>query len=192
METKVFQLKVNLRHTRPPIWRRLEVQSDMTLGELHHVIQSAMGWTDSHLHNFVAKGIRYGAVEQGFDFDLEEEDERDTRLDQVLTKPKDKLVYEYDFGDSWVHDIVLEKVLPIDSEGTRYPLVTGGRRACPPEDIGGVFGYGHMLEVLSQPDHPEYEEMLTWVGGEFDPERFDVEEVNRRLGGGRSPAKRRR
>ncbi len=182
METKVFQLKVKLRHSMPPIWRRLEVRGDMTLGELHVVLQVAMGWTNSHLHAFVASGRRYGAPDWGIGLDLEDED--NTRLDQVLRKPKDKLVYKYDFGDGWVHDVVVEKVLPIDSGGRRYPLVTGGRRACPPEDCGGIFGYYRLLEVLGQPDHPEHEEMLEWLGGEIDPERFDVEEINRRLGGG--------
>lgn len=185
MDMKVYQLKVTLRHTRPPIWRRLQVRGDTTLGRLHHVLQVAMGWTDSHMHQFVTKGKYYGVAAPDLGLDRENEDK--IRLDQVLRKPKERMIYEYDFGDSWEHDVVVEKLLPVQPGRRRYPMVTGGRRACPPEDCGGIPGYYHLLEVLGNPNHPEHEELLEWSGGEYDPERFDVQEVNRAFHGGWGP-----
>ena len=98
-------------------------------------------------------------------------------LADVAPAPGDRLVYEYDFGDGWEHDLLVEKVLELEP-GATYPVCIKRRRACPPEDVGGIWGYAEFLEILSDPDHPEYEERLEWVGGEFDPEEFDVEDVN--------------
>lgn len=181
METKAYQLKVTLRHTKPPIWRRLEVRGDTILGRLHDMLQVAMGWSDSHLHQFLVKGVLYGVPEP--DWGLDVKDEAKVRLDQVLRKPKDKLIYEYDFGDGWEHDVVVEQVLPIEPGRERYPLVTGGRRACPPEDCGGIMGFYRLLQILGDPEHPEHEEMLEWAGGEYEPARFDADEVNYLLRG---------
>ena len=182
MARSVYQLKVSLRGTRPPIWRRLEVASDLTLGDLHEVLQIAMGWADSHLHAFVADGVEYGPPdpERG----TQVRDESRVRLTRVLRAPKDRMVYEYDFGDGWEHVVVLEKVLPYDLVRHRDPRVTGGRRACPPEDCGGVFGFYRMLHVLGDPQHPEHEEMREWVGDVSDADAFDIEETNRSLRGG--------
>ena len=182
MKLKAYQLKVTLRGIRPPIWRRLEVRGDTTLGTLHHILQVAMGWTDSHMHQFVAGEKYFGAADPEFGLDREDEDR--IRLDQVLRKPKDRMIYEYDFGDSWEHDVVVEKQLPVVSEGGRYPMVTGGSRACPPEDCGGVPGYYRLLEVLANPDHPEHAELLEWSGEDYEPEKFDAQEVNRAFHGG--------
>ena len=182
MTKKIYQLKVTLRGIRPPIWRRLEVQGDTTLGRLHDILQIAMGWTDSHMHQFVGEGRRYGVADPDLELDLEDEDK--TRLDQVLRKPKDQTVYAYDFGDGWRHDVVVEKVLPAVSGSGPYPVLTGGRRACPPEDCGGVTGYYRLLGVLADPNHPEHEELLEWSGGEYDPEKFDAQEFNLAFHGG--------
>jgi len=187
MEPKAYQLKVTLRGTRPPIWRRLEVKSDTKLSTLHQILQVVMGWTDSHLHQFIAKGKYYGTPDP--DFFVDRENERKVRLDQVLKKPKDRMVYEYDFGDSWEHEVVVEKVVPAEAGRGRYPLVTAGKRACPPEDCGGIPGYYRLLEVLGNPRHPEHQEMLEWCGEEYDPEGFDRQEVNRTFHGGWGPAK---
>jgi len=187
MEKKAYQLKVTLRGTRPPVWRRLEVRGDITLGRLHQILQVAMGWSDSHMHQFVARGKCYGMADP--EFGLEGEDEDEVRLDQVLQKPKDRMIYEYDFGDGWEHDVVVEKLLPLVSGPRRYPVVTGGRRACPPEDCGGVPGYYDLLEVLEDPNHPEYEDLLEWCGREYDPEKFDIQGVNRVFHGGWAPAR---
>jgi hypothetical protein len=177
MEKVAYQLKVTVRHTRPPIWRRLEIVNSSTLAQLHEVLQIAMGWTDDHLHQFVVGGVTYGAP------GLDSEDEGRVRLDQLLRRPKDQLVYEYDFGDGWEHVVALEKVVPVEPGRHRYPRVTGGRRACPPEDSGGVGGFHRMLAVLGDPEHPEHEEMLEWAGDDYDPEHFDIDEVNRLLHG---------
>lgn len=174
----IYQLKVTLKGTKPPIWRRIQVPADTRLGKLHRILQTVMGWTDSHLHQFIVGETFYGVPDR--DFDLDVRSERTVRLDQVLPAPKAKIVYEYDFGDSWEHELLLEKIVPPDP-ATRYPICLAGKRACPPEDVGGVWGYAEFLETITSPDHPEHEEMLDWVGGEFDPEEFDLQAVNSQL-----------
>ncbi len=176
----IYQLKVTLAGSRPPIWRRVLVPGDMVLGQLHLVLQIAMGWTDSHLHQFVCNRICYGIRDDEFGIDMDVEDENDYRLNQLLTSEKDTMIYEYDFGDGWEHKMVLEKVLPFD-RNKKLPLCIKGKRACPPEDCGGVWGYQELIETLKDPKHPEYEEMLEWVGEDFDPEAFDIDEVNELL-----------
>jgi hypothetical protein len=176
----IYQLKVTLSDTRPPIWRRIQVPADVTLGKLHRILQAAMGWTDSHLHRFEAGGVSYGEP----DPELEFRSERGAKLRDVAPGETSKILYEYDFGDSWLHRIVVEKILPAEP-GRKYPVCLQGKRACPPEDCGGVWGYEGLLETLKDPGHPDHEEMKLWVEdtveGEFDPDAFDPEEVNRRL-----------
>lgn len=174
----MYQIKVTLKHFRPPIWRRIEVISDMTLKDLHHIIQDAMGWEDCHLHQFTIMGVFYGPPEPDSFSDTENENR--VKLSKVVTKEKAKFAYEYDFGDSWEHEILVEKILPVDQE-KKYPVCTGGKRACPPEDIGGVWGYAEFLEAIHDPAHPEHEDMTEWIGGDFDPEAFDMKEVNKYL-----------
>jgi hypothetical protein len=173
--SRVYQLKISLKDSKPPIWRRVEVADDITLAKLHAIIQAAMGWTNSHLHMFTAGGVSY-RVPHPDDF-MEVRSERTARLNALLAEPKQKLSYEYDFGDSWNHEVLLEKVLPPEP-GATYPRCTAGKRACPPEDCGGVWGYADFVEAIADPEHPEHEELLEWVGGEFDPERFDIVEAN--------------
>ena len=174
----IYQLKVSLKGAKPPIWRRVLVPSDMDLGRLHRVIQAAMGWMDYHLHQFIAGRTSFGvADDNALEWGMEVEDERKWRLDQLLRCEKDKLRYEYDFGDGWEHDVTLEKVLPYDAEQA-LPRCVAGRRACPPEDCGGIWGYAKLLEVLADPEDPEHDEMLEWLGGGHDPARFDLEETN--------------
>jgi len=119
----VYRLKVTLRGTKPPIWRRFLVPGDITLKRFHDALQAVMGWTDSHLHQFKARGILYGTSDR--EFGLQRVSEGRTTLDQVLRRPKDRMRYEYDFGDSWEHDIVLEEILPPEPEG-RYPVILAG------------------------------------------------------------------
>src|SRR4051794_24697397 len=175
---QIYQLKITLRDSKPPIWRRVEVPDTVTLAQLHQIIQASMGWYDSHLHQFTVGRIHYGVPDPD-DFE-EVRDERRVRLNQILTEPKQKLVYEYDFGDGWEHVMLLEKVLAPE-QGTEYPRCIAGKRACPPEDVGGVWGYASFLEIMRDPKHPEHAEMLEWVGGEFDPEEFDLAVVNQAL-----------
>lgn len=172
------QVKVTLRGVRPPIWRRLVLPADMRLSRLHDVLQLAMGWTDSHLHQFVV-GRRFIGVPSPDDWQ-ELEDEQKIRLWNVAATPRARLHYEYDFGDSWEHDVVVEKVLP-DGGGIRAPACLAGARSCPPEDVGGVWGYQGFLEAIRDASHPEHEDMLEWIGGKFDPEAFDPEGVTAAL-----------
>ncbi len=188
MNPTIYTLKVTLRGIRPPVWRRLEVPADASLFDLHRTLQAAMGWTDSHLHQVVHQGIYYGKPDREFGMDMRSE--RRTRLQDLFVRPKDRLIYEYDFGDSWEHDVVLESI----GEATpalRYPRVVGGKRACPPEDVGGYPGYEQFLEAIADPEHEEHASMLEWIGGAFDPEAFDLIDANDRLPGRRPPRPRR-
>lgn len=177
----VYRLKVTLRNSKPPIWRRFLVPASITLKRLHDSLQIVMGWTDSHLHQFTAHGVLYGPADP--ELDLEQENEGRTKLVQVLRLPKDRLLYEYDFGDGWDHDVVLEEVYE-SAPYEYYPVVLAGRRACPPEDVGGIHGYERFLQVLADPSNPEHADMLEWIGRVFDPEEFDVDEVNQDIHGG--------
>jgi hypothetical protein len=180
--------KVTLKGSRPPIWRRLQVISDTTLAQLHRILQCVMGWEDAHLYQFIVSGIRYG--DPRLLGELDAEDARTVPLATLGLREKAKFLYEYDFGDSWEHELRVEKILPRD-EGKRYPVCLTGKRACPPEDCGGIWGYASFLEAIRDPEHPEHDEMLEWVGGEFDPDSFDQDEVNRELQRLTSPIGRR-
>jgi Plasmid pRiA4b ORF-3-like protein len=182
LSQNIYQIKVTLRYTRPPIWRRLLVPASLTLERLHDVLQLAMGWDDSHLHEFRIGQRRFGKSSpddrlMGMD---PIGNERTTRLYMVLGKVRAKAMYTYDFGDGWEHSIVVEKVLPPEPE-VPYPVCVGGKLQGPPEDCGGIPGYYNLLEAVRDPAHPEHEDLLDWIGGEFDPDAFSVEEVNRRL-----------
>ena len=174
----IYQLKITLKDCRPPIWRRVQVRSDATLAHLHWVIQFSMGWTNSHLHSFTIQGIEYGVPmpELGFD-EMGLRDEQPVKLSKVIPGEKFKFSYLYDFGDSWEHDILVEKMLEADPE-INYPICIKAQRACPPEDCGGGWGYRNFLEAIQDPDHPEHDELLEWVGGSFDPEDADFDEIN--------------
>jgi|GEM_PF-1816158 len=176
-EPPVYQLKITLMGTQPPIWRRLQVLGDSTLSELHDAIQAAMGWTDSHLHEFHIGEARYGEPSLEEELVPRTQDEGDALLSDVLGGEGTRFRYIYDFGDGWQHDILVEKILPPDPD-VFYPVCTGGQRACPPEDVGGVGGFQQFLEAMANPASPEHNEYMTWFGGEYDPEAFDLEEAN--------------
>ena len=177
-EGPVYQVKVTLDGSKPPIWRRLLVAADTTLADLHAILQVVMGWHNCHMHDFRIGDEYYG---QTGPYGLEEvRDEAEVKLGQVVTGAKFKFRYQYDFGDSWSHTILIEKVLEPDPAVAAPSCVTG-KRACPPEDCGGIWGYAELLEKLAKPNHPEHDDMVDWLGGEFDPEAFDPEAVNRRL-----------
>ena len=167
----IYQLKVTLRDTKPPIWRRVLVDGASTLHHVHDVIQAAFGWWNSHLHVFEVGSIRYGVVDPDDDWGLPTHDESSVRLDSIAAAGS-KLDYTYDFGDNWRHAIVVEEVLPGDSTAT-VPACIGGRRACPPEDCGGTWGYRELLEILADPTSRDPDERLGWIGRNFDPEHFD-------------------
>jgi hypothetical protein len=174
----IYQIKVTLQETKPPIWRRVHVDANMTLPRLHDVIQVAMGWTDSHLHRFFVGDVEYGQPDPEFEDEMRSEQR--VKLAQLVTTEKAWFGYEYDFGDSWNHKIVLEKILPPDP-AARYPHCVAGKRACPPEDVGGVWGYSDFLDAIRDAAHPEHDDMLEWCGGAFDPESFSLEQVNEAL-----------
>jgi len=177
---KIYQVKITLKYVRPPIWRRVQVRGDITLAKLHEIIQIAMGWFDSHLHQFRMGKVYYGTPDIDEFSELNLKDDSKAQLGRVLTKLKQKLIYEYDFGDGWEHEILLEKILPPEP-GVRYPRCIGGARACPPEDCGGTGGYANFVTAIGDPNHEEYDEYLDWIGGEFDPEEFELDEVDAAL-----------
>ena len=174
----IYQLKISLRNIRPPIWRRVQVESSTTLSQLHLIIQAAMGWYNYHLHSFSIQGIEYGEPQPDYGLDIQ--DERKVKLNQVIKSEKAKFFYTYDFGDSWEHSILVEKILPLDPK-ISYPLCIKAKRACPPEDCGGAWGYMEFLEAIQNPQHPEHEDSLEWVEGSFDSEQCSLEEINQRL-----------
>lgn len=183
----VFCFKVVLVGSNPPIWRRIETP-DGTLDDLHEHIQTAMGWTNSHLHHFVIRGRRYGdpkLLDDGWgDHDLV--DPTSTRLGALVADVRRsfRFTYEYDFGDDWEHEVVFEGRSAAEP-GVEYPRCVDGARACPPEDVGGVWGYADFLEAINDPKHAEHQHMLEWIGGRFNPEKFSAalatREMRRRL-----------
>lgn len=173
----IYEIGVTLIDSEPSIWRRLRLSGDTSLEDLHYVLQIAMGWENSHLHQFIVGDTYYGMRE---DPDLGTRDESTLTLRQAAPSPGDVFLYEYDFGDSWEHGILIEEVLPPE-EGVRYPICLGGENAAPPEDCGGIPGYYMLLEAIEDEEHPDHEEMLEWIGGGFEPGAFDPDEVNRKL-----------
>ena len=178
----VHRLKITLRGAKPPIWRRLEVPSGSTLLQLHHAVLAAFGWEGSHLWVFETSAGEYGNGGR----ELGHRSAASAKLADVAGVTGDRIRYTYDFGDDWQHDIAVEDVRPAEP-GTAYPRCTAGRRACPPEDCGGVWGYRELLEILADPRHPEHPDRLEWLGlsaaAELDPAHFDLAEVSAALSG---------
>jgi hypothetical protein len=179
----IYQIKVTLKHSKPPIWRRIQVPGDITLAKLHDILQVVMGWDDYHLHQFMIGGTYYGEPHPDYEmWGPEMRNDKRFTLGQVVPGVSFRFVYEYDFGDSWRHELLVEKILPPEP-GVECPRCLKGKRACPPEDVGGVWGYESFLEAVADPEHPQHEDMLEWFGGEFDPEAFDLDQVNQELRG---------
>ncbi len=178
-KSNIYQLKITLAGIKPPIWRRVQVK-DCTLLKLHQIIQASMGWGNFHLWLFDIGGEEYGddAIDGGGDMDLASA--RKAKLGDFVAESVKKFRYVYDFGDSWEHLLQVEKVLEADAK-VKYPRCVDGSRACPPEDCGGAWGYGDFLNAIQNPSHESHEEMLEWIGGEFDPEKFDLAAVNKEL-----------
>lgn len=179
-----LHLKITLEGSEPPIWRRVEVNDDISFYQLHRVIQQAMGWQDCHLHEFEVARTRVGTRSTD-DMMLAVCDvmlpERSTRLFGLLDGRR-KFRYWYDFGDDWWHEIVIEKRLPPDA-AAKPAVLLDGAMACPPEDCGGISGYYALLDILSDPEHEEREDLLAWLGGAFDPKAFDLALRARKVGG---------
>jgi hypothetical protein len=185
--TDVYEIKVTLRETLPPVWRRILVQGNLTLGHLHRVLQIAMGWQECHMHMFRVRKKSYG--DQAYEMDdgegVSNGDHHDITVAQAFKTGKGRVVYEYDFGDSWEHDLKVVKVHPPEAAPGFGPECVAGERACPPEDVGGTFGYEEFLEAMADPKHPRHEELSEWVSemvdGPFDPDKFDMAAVNKDL-----------
>lgn len=176
----LYQLKVVLQEIQPPIWRRVQVWEDVTLAQLHHILQIVMGWEDCHLHQFEIGRRIYSVPDP--DDDLYERkviDESRVRLREVLPRVGTQFEYLYDFGDSWRHELLLESIVLPDL-GAEYPRCLAGERRTPPEDVGGSSGYEDYLEAIADPQHEEHESMLQWRGP-FDPEAFSLAAVNQQL-----------
>ena len=174
---EIYQLKITLDEVEPTVWRRVEVPATITLAKLHDVIQGAMGWFDSHLHEFRIGGRDYGEPDPDWDLDRKVYADRRARLNRVAPARGSTFLYVYDFGDNWEHIVKVEAIRPAQP-GVAYPRVTGGARACPPEDVGSVPGYERFREAIADPSHEEHEEMLAWIGGPFDPDAFDLDAAN--------------
>jgi len=179
---RLYQFKITLLESQPPIWRRIQIRNG-TLDRLHKHIQTAMGWTNSHLHQFEIDGDRHGdpeLIDDGFE-DFECVDSTIRKISEIV--PKDgkrfQFTYEYDFGDCWKHEVLFEGCLKAEKSG-RYPLCVEGERACPPEDVGGIGGYEEFREALADPKHEQHDDFVEWAG-EFDPEMFDAEKTTKAM-----------
>lgn len=175
-ENAIYQIKVTLKDSQPPIWRRVQVPGDVTLETLHDVLQAVMSWWNYHLHQFIVGDTYYGVSHP--EYMMEMHDESKVRLNEIADEGA-AFLYEYDFGDGWLHVLEVEKVVAPEP-GREYPVCLGGRRATPPEDVGGIWGFEEYLEAMADPDHSEHEMYMEWRGP-FDPEAFDVDEVNAAL-----------
>ncbi|MFP4323824.1 MAG: IS1096 element passenger TnpR family protein [Anaerolineales bacterium] len=179
-----YQIKITLLGIDPPIWRQLQVKSDTTLRSLHPILQGAMGWMNGHLHLFNVDGVEYSEplpYDPGHLAELGAQDSTNVKLSDVLRQPGDVMQYDYDFGDGWEHLITLETILPMQPD-VELPVIIAGARACPPEDVGGIWGYEEFCEAMADPKHPEHEDYKEWFGGPYDPEAFDLAARNAQLG----------
>lgn len=173
---RIVRLRIVLQEVEPPVWRRIEVPATITLIQLSEVLLVTMGWIGYHLYEYRFDGQAYGDPDPEYDrSDLK--DIRRVRLERVLPKAGGMFEFRYDFGDGWRHDITVEAIEPRQRR-VIYPRVIDGERACPPEDVGGPWGYANFLAAIADTTHESHEEMLDWVGGEFDPDWFDLEGVN--------------
>jgi hypothetical protein len=176
----ILQVRVDLRGTKPPVWRRLQVPADIPLSDLHQVLQVAFDWSSYHLHVFETAYGQFGSP----DPELGIRSAKGVTLEQVASAPGTKLTYTYDFGDDWEHTINVEKTLPRE-QAAIYPRCTGGRRAAPPEDCGGIYGYQDLLDILADPTDDEHHDRLEWLGlqdaGQYDPAAFDSHHINKLL-----------
>ncbi|MCS7036776.1 MAG: plasmid pRiA4b ORF-3 family protein [Saprospiraceae bacterium] len=183
---KILDLEIVLKDISPKIYRRVLVPDNLTFSDLHDVIQASMGWDNAHLYQFiVGRGSIYiGPPPLEYDLAYDDdgwEDGSQIEISQILCEPKVSVIYEYDMGDSWMHQVTVKKVLDPEP-GKTYPWLVEGKRACPPEDCGGVLGYYDIVEAMEQPSSEAYQEYVEWLGGEYDPEYFgeeDIQETNR-------------
>jgi hypothetical protein len=181
--SEIYQFKITLNGSKPLIWRRIVVPANYSFWDLHVAVQDAMGWLDYHLHEFeivnptTSEKVRIGLPDEEYDDeDMTTIPDHKEKISDYFDENNCNARYEYDFGDSWIHTIKFEKNIPALT-GEKYPKCINGKMACPPEDCGGIHGYKNLLSILSNPQNEEYKDMITWLGGKFDPKLFDPESV---------------
>jgi hypothetical protein len=172
----IVRLRIALREVEPAVWRRIEVPASITLIQLADALLVTMGWLGYHLYEYKFGADAYGDPDPDYDR-INLKDMRRVRLERVLPAVGGSFEFRYDFGDGWRHDVTVEAVEP-PQRRTSYPRVLDGERACPPEDVGGPPGYENFLLVIADQAHESHSGALDWVGGEFDPDWFDIEDVN--------------
>ena len=182
----VYQIKITIKDIETPIWRRIVISSNITFAKLHKIIQAAFGWQDYHLFAFELDDCLVNIPDPTFEGmnRLPEKNAKRVKIDEYMIAGT-SFIYQYDFGDNWEHEIIIEKIVEAE-EGVHYPVCLDGERHRPPEDVGGIGGYENFLEAISNPNHPEYDDMLVWAekdtgGRRFDPEYFYLNEVNKAL-----------
>ena len=183
--TTIYELHIALENIEPRIWRQVLVPSSITLPKLHDLLQLVMGWTNSHLHSFQFADLEYSSADAELE-ELNMINEKKITLAAALDKSIAPFQYLYDFGDGWTHQIQVKTVAKPNPDWF-YPLCVAGARAAPPDDVGGPPGYAEFLSAIADPKHDEHDSMLTWIGGAFDPEGFDLNAINRTLRWGRPP-----
>jgi len=179
--SNILQFKITLKDIKPKIWRRFLISDSWTFDKLHRIIQEIMGWENYHLYEFRFGNIRIILPDEGY-LEENELDPKKVKVYEYLNKEKQKCEYVYDFGDSWEHEIIIEKIMP-DQIGDKYPKCIDGERACPPEDCGGVGGYERILEVLKTGEDPggeDVQELKEWLG-KWNPEEFDINKINKNI-----------
>ena len=173
-----YQIKITLDESKPLIWRQIRVPGATSLYKLHNILQLVMGWEDGHLHEFIIGGKKYSHPDAELEDSL---DGRKVTLTQLGLSENSIFTYIYDFGDSWGHSLLVEKISPSENTITSNPACLAGQKACPPEDCGGIWGYEEFIVAIKDPKHERHEELLDWVGGVFDPESFDLNAINKAL-----------
>jgi hypothetical protein len=173
----VYVLRVSLRDVKPEVWRRLAVRSETSLPKFAQILERVMGWEGYHLHMFDVGGVLFGDPDEDADYVI---NERSATVRHVLPRVGSALKWDYDFGDSWQHDVVVEAI-DEPKETTRYPICIDGACACPPEDCGGTTGYKDLVRILANPRDREHARMVEWAPDGFDPAAFDLTAANRRL-----------
>lgn len=174
---KIVQLKIELKGSKPLIWRRLQVPNNITFNRLHKILNTAMGWYESHLYLFELADFRIGDKE--WDDSGDWLSDKKVKLSEMIQNAK-TFVYLYDFGDGWQHKIKIEKILEVDTD-QKYPVCIGGANNCPPEDCGGLGGFEDFKTIITDKNHPEYGHLFEWYGREYDATEFSVEDTNATL-----------
>lgn len=179
-EDSYYQIKISLVDSPLPIWRRVLIRADAPLSIVHQVVQITMGWFNTHLHHFEQNGKVFGDPEEAESGETIH-DYNHYALSDLLVERGDEVSYIYDYGDDWKHRIVLEDIQYSDVPENAIAQCTMGKRACPPEDVGGVEGYANFISIIEDPEHEQYLDTLQWVGCDFDPNSFDPRQVNLRI-----------